>query len=81
MDSDLKSKMEVLKSFDTIKQNIIQSLKQEYIELETEEIFHKDTKTQIGEGSFSFKMAEIPITLEIKTRRVDGQLMAYIVNK
>jgi len=40
MDDDIKSKMEALKGFHTIKQNIIQSLNQKYIELETE---HDDT--------------------------------------
>ena len=44
-----------------------------------EEVFHKGTKTQVGAGSFSFRKAEIPVTLGIKTdRRGDGQLMAFI---
>jgi hypothetical protein len=54
------------------------SLKQEYIELEMEEVFHKGTQEKQDDGSIIFKKAEIPVTLEIKTNRVKGQLMAYL---
>jgi hypothetical protein len=58
--------------------HFIKSLKQEYIELEMEEVFHKGTQEKQDDGSIIFKKAEIPVTLEIKTNRVKGQLMAYL---
>jgi hypothetical protein len=73
MDSDLKSVMQKLKSFDTIKQNIIQSLNQEYIELKIEEVYSGETLASAS--GFSLKTDAIKT---IKTDRVNGQLMAYV---
>jgi len=82
MDADIKSKMEALKGFETIKQNIIQSLNQEYIELETEsdtiEIdFCRMFNIEIGCALDKCKCEDNTL-LRMKTNRVAGQLMAYV---
>jgi len=82
MDSDLKSVMQKLKSFDAIKQNIIQSLNQEYIELEMDEIdsdCNYCNRTIIEQSKGCPNMICFRQWVKtIKTIKIDGQLMAYI---
>jgi len=82
MDSDLKSIMQKLTNFDAIKQNIIQPLNQEYIELEMEEIdsvCNYCNRTIIEQSKGCPNMICFRQQLKtITTIKIDGQLMAYI---